>query len=49
LDQTTRALIEPLIRRAGLTESMNDAWFLLAALFAAALLLVPAMGTVKRT
>jgi DHA2 family multidrug resistance protein len=48
LDQTTRALIEPLVRRAALTESMNDAWFLLAVLFAAALLMVPAMRPTKR-
>jgi DHA2 family multidrug resistance protein len=47
-DQTTRALIEPLVRRAALTESMNDAWFLLAALFAAALLMVPAIRPAKR-
>jgi DHA2 family multidrug resistance protein len=48
LDQTTQALIEPLVRRAALTESMNDAWFLLAALFAVALLMVPAIRPAKR-
>jgi DHA2 family multidrug resistance protein len=47
-DQTTRALIEPLVRRAALTASMNDAWFLLAALFAAALLMVPAIRPANR-
>ncbi len=49
LSEATQALIEPLVRRAALTESMNEAWFLLAALFAAALLVVPAIGTAKRT
>ena len=47
-DETTRALIEPLVRRAALTLSMNEAWFLMAGLFAAALLMVPAIRTAKR-
>ena len=46
--EAAQTLIEPLVRRAALTESMNEAWFLLAALFAAALLMVPAIGTAKR-
>jgi DHA2 family multidrug resistance protein len=48
VSEAAQALIEPLVRRAALTESMNEAWFLLAALFAAALLMVPAIGAAKR-
>ncbi len=48
VSEAAQALIEPLVRRAALTESMNEAWFLLAALFAAALLVVPAIGKAKR-
>jgi MFS transporter, DHA2 family, multidrug resistance protein len=40
VDQLTRALIAPMIRHAGLTQSMNEAWFMLAALFGLSLLLL---------
>lgn len=43
VDPITRALIEPMVRRAALTQSCNEAWLLLGALFLAALVLVPAM------
>jgi DHA2 family multidrug resistance protein len=48
VSEAAQTMIEPLVRRAALTESMNEAWFLLAALFAAALLMVPAMRPAKR-
>jgi len=40
VDPMTRALIAPMIRHAGLTQSMNEAWFMLAALFGLSLLLL---------
>ena len=43
VDPVTRALIEPMVRRAALTQSCNEAWWLLSGLFVLALLLVPAM------
>ena len=47
-DDQTRATIAPLVQHAALTLSLNEAWFLLAALFGAALLMVPAIRPVKR-
>lgn len=47
VDAVTRALIEPMVKRAALTQSCNEAWWLLAGLFLLALLLVPAMRRVK--
>ena len=44
VDEITRAMIAPLVRHAALTQSMNEAWFLLAGLFAASLLMLPAVG-----
>lgn len=46
VDPVTQAMIEPVVRRAALTQSCNEAWLVLGALFLLALLLVPAM--VKR-
>ena len=43
VDPITQALIEPMVRRAALTQSCNEAWWLLGALFLAALLLLPAI------
>ncbi len=43
VDPITQALIEPMVRRAGLTQSFNEAWWLLGGLFLLALLLLPAM------
>jgi DHA2 family multidrug resistance protein len=40
VDPLTRALIAPMIRHAGLTQSMNEAWFMLATLFGLSLLLL---------
>ena len=44
VDPVTQALIEPMVRRAGLTQSCNEAWWILGGLFFLALLLLPAMG-----
>ncbi len=43
VDPVTQALIEPMVRRAALTQSCNEAWWLLSGLFFLALLLVPVM------
>lgn len=47
VDAATRAMIEPMVRRAALTQSCNEAWLVLGALFLLALLLVPAMVSRK--
>jgi DHA2 family multidrug resistance protein len=47
VDPVTRALIEPMVQRAALTQSCNEAWLVLGALFLAALVLVPVMGKSK--
>lgn len=47
VDPITQAMIEPMVRRAALTQSCNEAWLMLGALFFAALFLIPAM--VKKT
>jgi len=47
VDPVTRAMIEPMVRRAALTQSCNEAWLLLGVLFLAALLMVPAMRRSK--
>lgn len=43
IDPVTRMLIEPMVRRAALTQSCNEAWLALGALFLLALLLVPSI------
>ncbi|HWC00576.1 MAG TPA: DHA2 family efflux MFS transporter permease subunit, partial [Bryobacteraceae bacterium] len=43
VDEATKEMVAPLIQRAALTQSLNEGWLLLAALFALALLLVPMM------
>jgi DHA2 family multidrug resistance protein len=48
VDEMTKAMVAPLIQRAALTQSLNEAWLLLAALFALALLMVPMMKAAKR-
>jgi DHA2 family multidrug resistance protein len=44
VDPVTQRLIEPMVRHAALTQSCNEAWLILGALFLLALLLLPAMG-----
>jgi hypothetical protein len=41
-------MITPLVRHAALTQSINEGWLLIGALFALSLLMLPAMGR-KRT
>jgi DHA2 family multidrug resistance protein len=43
VDELTRAMIAPLVKRAAMAQSFNEAWLMVAALFGAALLLVLAM------
>lgn len=43
VDATMRAYAEPLIKKAALAESFNEAWLLIGALFALSLLVVPFM------
>jgi DHA2 family multidrug resistance protein len=43
VSETTKAMIAPLVRRAALAQSFNEAWLLIAALFAASLLVLPLM------
>jgi DHA2 family multidrug resistance protein len=43
VDPITQAMIEPMVRRAALAQSCNEAWLVLGVLFLTALLLVPAM------
>jgi hypothetical protein len=40
----TRVLITPLIRHAGLTQVLNEAWIALGLLFGLSLLALPLMG-----
>ncbi len=41
IDEVTRQIVEPLVRRAALTEAFNEAWLLMAGLFLLSLLAVP--------
>ena len=43
VDPITQALVEPMVQRAALTQSCNEAWWLLGGLFLAALFLLPAI------
>jgi DHA2 family multidrug resistance protein len=49
VDPVTQALIEPMVRHAALTQSCNEAWWLLGGLFLLALLLLPAMPRVQKS
>jgi DHA2 family multidrug resistance protein len=48
VDEVTRTMIAPLVRRAALVQSFNEAWFLMATLFALSLLMLPAIGRKTR-
>jgi DHA2 family multidrug resistance protein len=43
VDDLTKAMVRPMVERAALTQSLNEAWLVLAVLFGLALLLVPMM------
>jgi DHA2 family multidrug resistance protein len=47
IDETTRQMVAPRVRRAAATMSFNDAWLLLGALVALSLLAVPFVGRKK--
>ena len=48
VDEMTKAFVAPLVQRAALTLSLNEAWMALAGLFALSLLMVPLMRNVRR-
>jgi DHA2 family multidrug resistance protein len=43
IDDLTKAIVAPLVQRAALTESFNEAWRIIAVLFAISLLALPMM------
>jgi DHA2 family multidrug resistance protein len=43
IDELTKAIVAPMVQRAALTESFNEAWRVIAALFAISLLALPLM------
>jgi DHA2 family multidrug resistance protein len=47
VDDMTRILITPLIKRAALTQVLNEAWIALAILFALSLLVLPLMSRIR--
>ncbi len=47
VDPVTQALIEPMVRRAALAQSCNEAWWILGGIFLLALLLLPLMRSPK--
>jgi DHA2 family multidrug resistance protein len=47
VDAMTKALIAPMVQRAALTQSFNEAWLVLAGLFALALAMVPLIRPAK--
>ena len=48
VDPITRAMVAPLLERAALTQSLNEGWWVLAGLFALALVILPAVKISKR-
>ena len=44
VDPITRAIVTPLVRHAALTQSLNEGWLMMGALFALSLLMLPAIG-----
>ena len=44
VDPITRAMVAPLVRHAALTQSINEGWLVMGALFAISLLMLPAIG-----
>ena len=49
VNETMRAIAEPLVKKAALVQSFNEAWLSIGALFALSLLLVPLMRRVPRS
>ena len=44
VDPIARAMVAPLVRHAALTQSINEGWLVMGALFALSLLMLPAIG-----
>ncbi|HEY0107476.1 MAG TPA: DHA2 family efflux MFS transporter permease subunit [Rhizomicrobium sp.] len=49
VDATMRAIAEPLVRKAALVQSFNEAWLLIGVLFALSLLVLPFMRHIRRS
>jgi len=49
IDAMTRAIVEPLIRKAALSQAFNEAWFGLGVLFILSLVLIPFIRQPKPT
>jgi MFS transporter, DHA2 family, multidrug resistance protein len=49
VDETMRAIAEPLLRKAALVQSFNEAWIVIGALFALSLLALPFMRRIQRS
>jgi DHA2 family multidrug resistance protein len=43
IDEITKAIVAPMVKRAALVHSFNEAWILIAILFAISLLALPLM------
>jgi MFS transporter, DHA2 family, multidrug resistance protein len=48
VDELTKAMIAPLVKRAALAQSFNEAWFMIAALFAVSLLVLLSMRHIQK-
>jgi DHA2 family multidrug resistance protein len=49
VNETMRAIAEPLVRKAALVQSFNEAWLVIGALFALSLLVVPFMRRIPQS
>ena len=49
VDETMRSFAEPLVRKAALVQSFNDAWIVIGVLFALSLLVIPFMRRARTT
>ncbi|HUO89819.1 MAG TPA: DHA2 family efflux MFS transporter permease subunit [Rhizomicrobium sp.] len=49
VDAAMRALVEPMLRKAALVQSFNEAWLVIGALFALSLLVLPFMVRIRRS
>ena len=47
VNETMRAFAEPLIKRAAMVQSFNEAWIVIGVLFALSLLVLPFMRRIK--
>jgi len=49
IDEATRALVAPLVERAGLVAAFNDAWLIIGALVLLSMLALPLFQAPRRT